>query len=292
MYALALHGGAGPRPSAWSVALERRYRDALAQALGVGHELLARGQSALDAVTATVAALEDDPLFNAGRGAVLTSAGTAELDAAVMDGASLAAGAVAVIRRARNPVKVARAVMERTTHVLLAGAGADAFAEEIGADLVPSSYFLLSERPVSEEPLPGTVGAVALDGRGCLAAATSTGGMSGQRPGRIGDSPLIGCGTYADDRCAVSTTGHGEWFIRTVQAYDIAARVRYGHSPLSAAIEAAVIQRLPTLGAEGGLIAVDAAGVICMRFNTAQMYRASVREGEEAEIGITATPMP
>jgi isoaspartyl peptidase/L-asparaginase-like protein (Ntn-hydrolase superfamily) len=292
MYALALHGGAGPQPSGWSAARARQYRDALAQALEVGHALLVADQSALDAVTATVAALEDDPLFNAGRGAVLTSAGTAELDAAVMDGAALRAGAVAVIRRARNPVKVARAVMERTPHVLLAGAGADAFAEEIGAELVSSGYFLAPGSASDTDPLAGTVGAVALDRQGHLAAATSTGGISGQRPGRIGDSPLIGCGTYADERCAVSTTGHGEWFIRTVQAYDVAARMRYGDVALAEAVEAAIIRRLPTLGAAGGLIAIDRGGAVCMRFNTAQMYRATVREGAAVEIGIAATPAP
>jgi len=289
MYALALHGGAGPRPAGWSGAREQRVRDALARALEVGRALLSDGGSALDAVTATVAALEDDPLFNAGRGAVRTRAGTVELDAAVMDGAALAAGAVAVLRRAKNPVKVARAVLERTAHVLLAGDGADAFAAEVGAELVPQSYFLSSAAPSSDdEAAHGTVGAVALDRHGHLAAATSTGGMSGQRPGRIGDSPLIGCGTYADEQCAISTTGHGEWFIRTVQAYDIAARMRYAHVSLTVAVESAVMQRLPTLGAAGGLIAVDRAGTLCMRFNTAQMYRACVREGNEPEIAITA----
>jgi beta-aspartyl-peptidase (threonine type) len=291
MYALALHGGAGPRPSGWSDAQERSARAALAAALEVGHSLLAEDGSALDAVTATVAALEDDPLFNAGRGAVPTSAGTVELDAAIMDGSSLAAGAVAVITVAKNPIKVARAVMERSPHVLLAGPGADAFAVEIGAERAPQSYFLLSAPAVpGENQSPGTVGAVARDRQGRLAAATSTGGMSGQRPGRIGDSPLVGCGTYADDRCAVSTTGHGEWFIRTVQAYDIAARMRYGRASLRDAVETAVLRRLPVLGAAGGLIAVDELGNVCMRFNTARMYRACVREDSTAEIHIAPSP--
>jgi len=311
-YALAIHGGAGELSrAATSAERERAFRHGLSAALRVGQAVLEVGGSALDAVENAVAALEDDPLFNAGRGAVLTAAGTVELDAAIMDGATLRAGAVAQITRLKNPIRLARRILEQSAHVLLVGAGAEAFATAAGFELVTPDYFAIDERrrqlerlqkrlqqaggvvaqkwPAqieTDEPL-GTVGAVARDLAGNLAAATSTGGTTGKLPGRVGDSPLIGAGTYADnDSCAVSTSGHGEWFIRTVQAYDIVARLRYGGATLEAAVTSAIQQRLVQLGAAGGLIAIDKQGVICMRHNTTAMFRASVRAGAAPEVAI------
>ncbi len=312
MYALAVHGGAGALPrTPLSRAREAEYSQGLAAALLAGQRLLERDGSALDAVEAAVMALEDQALFNAGRGAVLTSDGTVELDAAIMGGTGLRAGAVALVRRTRNPVQLARRVLEDCPHVFLAGDAADRYAAERGLPAVPNEYFITPHRqaqlaalrapfalagaPAAAQPPPatidepplGTVGAVARDHSGALAAATSTGGIAGKRPGRIGDSPVIGAGTYADDQsCAVSTTGHGEWFLRTVQAYDIAARLRYGGYSLEAAVEEAIMQRLPRLGAAGGLIAVDREARIVIRHNTPAMFRASVRSGEEARIHV------
>jgi beta-aspartyl-peptidase (threonine type) len=300
MYALAIHGGAGALPrTQLSAERERAYQQGLAQALSAGQAILADDGCALDAVEAAVTVLEDDVLFNAGRGAVLTLDGTVELDAAIMDGAKLRAGAVAVVTCVRNPVRLARRVLEDTPHVFLAGGGAERFAAEIGFVPVANEYFItlyrqqqlaaLTGQPSNvtalDEPPLGTVGAVARDSHGQLAAATSTGGMTGKRPGRVGDSPVIGAGTYADNHsCAVSTTGHGEWFLRTVQAYDIAARMRYGGASLSDAVSASIEQRLPQLGASGGLIAVDHRGEIVIRYNTPAMFRASVRSGEPVSI--------
>jgi len=302
MYALAIHGGAGALPrTQLSAERERAYQQGLAQALSAGQAILADDGCALDAVEAAVTVLEDDALFNAGRGAVLTLDGTVELDAAIMDGAKLRAGAVAVVTCVRNPVRLARRVLEDTPHVFLAGGGAERFAAEIGFVPVANEYFItlcrqqqlaaLTGQPSNvtalDEPPLGTVGAVARDSHGQLAAATSTGGMTGKRPGRVGDSPVIGAGTYADNHsCAVSTTGHGEWFLRTVQAYDIAARMRYGGASLSDAVSASIEQRLPQLGASGGLIAVDHRGEIVIRYNTPAMFRASVRSGEPVSIHV------
>jgi L-asparaginase / beta-aspartyl-peptidase len=302
MYALAIHGGAGalpPRPL--SSEREQAFHTGLANALGAGQAVLERDGCALDAVEAAVTSLEDNALFNAAHGAVLTIAGTAELDAAIMDGEQLRAGAVAVVRTVRNPVQLARRVLEDTPHVFLVGEGAERFAEQTRLARVPNEYFITPDRrrqleafkaqpaaPAAlEQPPFGTVGAVARDRSGRLAAATSTGGMNGKRPGRVGDSPVIGAGTYADNRsCAVSTTGHGEWFLRTVQAYDIAARMRYGGASLEAAVVASIEQRLPQLGASGGLIAVEPQGTIVIRYNTPAMFRASVRSGEQAVVHI------
>jgi beta-aspartyl-peptidase (threonine type) len=302
MYSLAIHGGAGALPrTRLSPGRERAYQQGLALALAAGEAILADEGSALDAVEAAVTVLEDDPLFNAGRGAVLTLDGTVELDAAIMDGANLRAGAVAVVTSVKNPVRLARRVLEDTPHVFLAGVGAERFAAQVGFESVANDYFITPYRqqqlaaltgPSSgvaalDEPPLGTVGAVARDVDGQLAAATSTGGMTGKRPGRVGDSPVIGAGTYADNHsCAVSTTGHGEWFLRTVQAYDIAARMRYGGASLSDAVSASIEQRLPRMGASGGLIAVDRRGEIVIRYNTPAMFRASVRSGEPVSIHI------
>jgi len=310
MYALAVHGGAGALPRVpFTRAREAAYRQGLMQALAAGQRLLDADGCALDAVEAAVAALEDDPLFNAAHGAVLAGDGTVELDAAIMDGNGLRAGAVAQVGHVRNPVRLARRILEDSSHVFLVGAGAERFAEQAGFRLVDNGYFITPDRRLQfealqqqleqagaapdalaaalDEPPLGTVGAVARDHGGHLAAATSTGGTAGKRPGRVGDSPVIGAGTYADDQtCAVSTTGHGEWFLRTVQAYDIAARLRYGGFSLQAAVSEAINQRLSALGAAGGLIAVDHQGAIAMGYNTPAMFRASVRSGETATVHI------
>lgn len=301
MYALAIHGGAGALPrEPFSAAREAAYQHGLMQALAAGQRLLENGGRALDAVEAAVTALEDDPLFNAGLGAVLTADGTVELDAAIMDGSDLRAGAVAQVRRLRNPVRLARRILEDSVHVFLVGDGAERYAVEAGFDLVDNDSLMTPDRrqqlqglrqrmrlQVLDEPPLGTVGAVARDQRGSLAAATSTGGIAGKHPGRVGDSPVIGAGTYADNQsCAVSTTGHGEWFLRTVQAFDIAARLRYGGASLDAAVSDAITRRLSALGAEGGLIAVDRHGEIVVGRNTPIMFRASVRQGEAASAQI------
>jgi L-asparaginase / beta-aspartyl-peptidase len=310
MYALAIHGGAGELPRVpFTTAREQAYRHGLAQALAAGQRLLACGGCALDAVQAAVTVLEDDPLFNAGRGAVLSADGTVELDAAIMDGTDLRAGAVAQVRRVRNPVQLARAVLDDAAQVFLVGDGAESFARRAGLDFVDNDYFITPDRrqqfealklrqtqapgevsapllPIDQPPL-GTVGAVARDAGGRLAAATSTGGIAGKHSGRVGDSPVIGAGTYADNHtCAVSTTGHGEWFLRTVQAYDISARLRYGGYSLASAVSEAILQRLSGLGAPGGLIAVDGQGEIVMSYNTPIMFRGSVREGEAAAVHV------
>jgi beta-aspartyl-peptidase (threonine type) len=269
---------------------ERDYRAALTAALRAGFAVLDGGGRSLDAVIAAVVVLEDDPLFNAGRGAVFNAAGRHELDAAVMDGATTGAGAVAGVRRTKNPVLAARAVMERTPHVLLAGAAADRFARIAGLVMVPPGYFSTTARAVAltrarvhaaatAADRHGTVGAVALDHAGNLAAATSTGGFTNKMAGRIGDSPLVGAGTYADNAsCAVSATGSGEHIIRAVLAYDVAARMRYLEESLAVASRHA-LARVTALGGDGGLIAVDRAGNIAMPFVSEGMYRGSVRNG-------------
>jgi len=302
MFGLAIHGGAGTLPRAeMSAEREAEYRAGLAVALAAGFDVLDAGGSSLDAVTKAVMALEDDALFNAGRGAVFTLDGRNELDASIMDGATLAAGAVCGLTRIRNPVELARAVMEHSGYVFLSGAGAEEFAESRGFEFVGGDYFHTAARWSQLErirggdggvsPLTishvGTVGAVALDSRGRLAAATSTGGMTGKRFGRIGDSPLIGAGTYADDRsCAVSATGHGEMFIRAAVAHDICARVRYGGRTLARAVQEVVMEELPAIGGEGGVIAIDRSGRVEMEFNSEGMFRASRVSGGSARIDI------
>jgi len=300
MYALAIHGGAGAMPRAqMPAARAAQARAALAAALAAGFAELERGAGSLDAVTRAVMALEDEPLFNAGRGAVYTLDGHHELDASIMEGTTLRAGAVCAVRHVRNPVALARAVMEHSPYVLLAAEGAEEFALERGFEPVPQSYFDTEARLEQLERLRragpgrlelsqlGTVGAVALDARGRLAAATSTGGITGKRFRRVGDSPLIGAGTYADDRAAaVSCTGHGECFIRAAAAHDVVARMRFGAASLAAAAHAVVHEELGRLGGEGGLIAIDAAGHVVLDFNGEGMYRASRVAGGEPRIGI------
>lgn len=301
MYAIAIHGGAGTLPRAQMTAeREAAYRDGLASALGQASALLASGGASLDAVALAVRILEDNPLFNAGRGAVFTHEGTVELDASIMDGATLRAGAIAGVRHVRNPIDLARAVMDKSPHVMLIGEGAEEFALTQGMALVPNDYFYTPARraqlervlqgrlqPENELSALGTVGAVALDSQGNLAAATSTGGMTNKRYGRVGDSPIIGAGTYADNAgCAVSATGHGEYFIRAVVAYDICARKRYTRESLAAAAHQVIMQRLPAMGGEGGIIAVDRDGNVVMEFNSEGMFRAAQRAGSAAEIAI------
>jgi beta-aspartyl-peptidase (threonine type) len=301
MYALAIHGGAGamPRDSA-SNKRSTEYRASLALALDAGFAVLEGGGSSLDAVTTAVRMLEDDPLFNAGRGAALTRDGWVELDAAVMTGAKQKAGAVAAVRHVKNPVDLARRVMEKSRHVLLVGVGAEEFALEEGFVLVPNLQLRTDERrrqlaheregvsvsdlmPVAQ----GTVGAVALDSRGDLAAATSTGGMTNKRQGRVGDSPIIGAGTYAKNGvCAVSATGHGEYFIRAVAAYHIASAVEYRGLSLAAAAREAIHTNIRALGGTGGIIAVDAAGGIVMEFSTEAMFRGARDARGRREIAI------
>jgi beta-aspartyl-peptidase (threonine type) len=270
---IAIHGGAGvmrrDKPG-------EQQRAVLKQALEAAYEQ----KSALDAVTAAVVVLEDSPLFNAGRGSCFNADGEIEMDASIMDGEGLRAGAVAAVKRIRNPVLAARAVMEKTRHVLLAGDGAERFARAQGLALEKPSYFATEKRlsalKRNLKNYHGTVGAVALDQDGNLAAATSTGGYTGKLPGRVGDSPLIGAGNYADNRaCAVSGTGLGEAFIRAAVAYDVAARMRYRREPLGKAA-AAALANVARLGGDGGLIAVDRRGNVAMPFNSEGMYRASI----------------
>ncbi|HWG28979.1 MAG TPA: isoaspartyl peptidase/L-asparaginase [Steroidobacteraceae bacterium] len=287
MHALAIHGGAGPIPAqALTPERDKQFRAALQLALDAGHQVLESGGASLDAVTTAVRILENDPLFNAGRGAALTRDGAAELDAAVMEGSTQRAGAVASVRHVRNPVDLARRVMEKSRHVLLVGAGAEEFALEEGLELVPNSYFRTAERLQQLEseqrgervsdliPSHGTVGAVALDGKGDLAAATSTGGMTNKRQGRVGDSPIIGAGTYAKNGvCAVSATGHGEFFIRAVAAYHICAAVEYRGLSLEEAAREMLHGILRRLGGQGGIIGIDSGGHIVMDFSTQGMFR-------------------
>jgi beta-aspartyl-peptidase (threonine type) len=294
-FVLALHGGAGTiNRGDITAGQERLYHAGLTRALAAGRDVLASGGSALDAVTRAVCALEDDPLFNAGRGAVFTRAGTQEMDAAVMDGNGRRAGAVAGLFGPKNPILAARAVMERSPHVLLIGEGARSFCREAGLDFAEADYFFTESRwtalaatlaqeaagltDADESRRHGTVGAVARDCGGNLAAATSTGGITGKLPGRVGDSPIVGAGTYADNAtCAVSATGHGEFFIRHAVAHEIAARIAHGGQALGDAA-GAVVAELAQLGGSGGLVAVGRDGSVALPFNCAGMYRGYVHD--------------
>ncbi|HTH61620.1 MAG TPA: isoaspartyl peptidase/L-asparaginase [Paraburkholderia sp.] len=328
---LAIHGGAGAIARAETSDDTRiAYETALAAILRDAGRVLERGGSALDAVTEAVRLLEECELFNAGRGAVFTSEGTHELDASIMDGRTLKSGAVAGVTTVRNPVLAARAVMERSQHVMFVGAGADAFARAQGLECVDPAFFSTDARreqlervrraqagetaldhdaaqprdcgvplsfpahaatptPLDEDRKLGTVGAVALDAQGNLAAATSTGGMTNKQPGRVGDSPIIGAGCYANNRtCAVSTTGTGEMFIRMAVAHDISARIEYGAASLEEAAHTVVHERLPQIDGRGGLVAVDAHGNVAMPFNTEGMYRGFIRAGQAPVVAIYA----
>jgi L-asparaginase / beta-aspartyl-peptidase len=286
--ALVVHGGAGTiERSSMTPEREKEYRAGIQNALRAGERILRDGGSALDATEAAVRVLEDNPHFNAGKGAVFTSAGTNELDAAIMDGKTLAAGAVAGVQHVRNPVTLARAVMEKSKHVFLIGAGAEDFAKRNGIELVGAKYFFTQrrwdelkkekEKVGGEKRIPaerhGTVGAVAQDQKGNLAAATSTGGTTNKLPGRVGDSPVIGAGTYADNTsCAVSGTGDGEYFIRAAVAHEVSTLMLERGMSLREASEKA-LARAQELGGTGGLIAVDKNGEIAVPFNTSGMYR-------------------
>jgi beta-aspartyl-peptidase (threonine type) len=296
---LAIHGGAGTiERSKMTPEREREYRAGLERALTAGYEILKRGGSSLDATEAAVRVLEDDPDFNAGKGSVFTSAGTNEMDAAIMDGKTLAAGAVASLKHIKNPISLARLVMEKSGHVMMDSEGAELFAKENGIELADQKYFFTQERwdalqkikaaeksrtsgagkkfLITDQDRHGTVGAVALDQKGNLAAATSTGGTTNKRPGRVGDSPVIGAGTYANNAtCAVSATGDGEYFIRATIARDVSALMEYRGMSLEAAAEAA-LDKVAKLGGAGGLIAIDHEGNMTLPFNTAGMYRGYV----------------
>ncbi len=300
-YVLAIHGGAGTiRRSDLSPEREAQYRAKLEEALRAGHKVLSEGGSSLDAVIATLTLLEDSPLFNAGKGAVFTHEGTVELDASIMDGATKNAGAVAGVKHIRNPITLARLVMEKSPHVMLTGDGAEEFARENGVAMVDNAYFYTEWRreqlervkaaegtmgaamPPGEELAPGaykfgTVGAVARDRAGNLAAGTTTGGMTNKRFGRVGDSPIIGAGTYADNAtCAVSSTGWGEYFIRGVIAHDIAAMMEYGGKSVGEAARTVIMDKLEAMGGTGGVIAMDREGHVAMPFNTEGMYRGRI----------------
>ncbi|RYU81304.1 isoaspartyl peptidase/L-asparaginase family protein [Hymenobacter persicinus] len=312
-FALALHGGAGTiSRTLMSAEAERGYRQALQTAAEVGYAVLRQGGPALDAVEMAVRSLEDCPLFNAGRGAVFTHDGHHEMDAAIMDGRDRAAGAVAGVRTVQNPIRAARLVMEKTDHVLLAHPGNDELAREFGLPTQPAEYFFTEHRYAqlqealaegrmrldhseakaalpNEDPKKkmGTVGAVARDQHGNLAAATSTGGMTNKRYSRIGDSPIIGSGTFADNRtCAISCTGHGEFFLRAVVAHDISCLMEYRGLSLAEACRVVVHDKLAPVGGEGGLVAVDSFGNVALPFNSDGMYRASISSASELYVGI------
>ena len=296
---LAIHGGAGTiERSKLTPEREREYRAGLERALSAGYEILKRGGSSVDATEAAVRVLEDDPHFNAGKGSVFTSAGTNEMDAAIMDGKTLSAGAVASLKHIKNPIGLARLVMEKSGHVMMDCEGAEAFAKENGIEPVDQKYFFTQERwdalkkikaaeksrtsgggkkfLITDQDRHGTVGAVALDQNGNLAAATSTGGTTNKRPGRVGDSPVIGAGTYANDpTCAVSATGDGEYFIRATVGRDVSALMEYRGMSLKDAAQAA-LDNAAKLGGSGGLIAIDPQGNLTLPFNTSGMYRGYV----------------
>ncbi|HJX25702.1 MAG TPA: isoaspartyl peptidase/L-asparaginase [Chthoniobacterales bacterium] len=298
-FGLVIHGGAGTiERSNLPPEREREYRAGLERALGAGYEILKRGGSSLDATEAAVRVLEDDPHFNAGKGAVFTNAGTNELDAAIMDGQTLKAGAVANLCHIQNPISLARMVMEKSLYVLMTGEGAEMFAKENGVPILPDQkYFFTQERwdalqkmkaaeksggvggkkfIISDQDRHGTVGAVALDQNGNLAAATSTGGTTNKKAGRVGDSPIIGGGTYANNQtCAVSCTGDGEYFIRAVVAHEVSALMEHRGMPLRDAAQTA-LDRAKQLGGSGGLIAIDKNGEMALPFNTSGMYRGYV----------------
>ncbi len=304
-YAIAIHGGAGPRVRGIATPeKEKEYLAALKQALESGSRILQNGGSSLDAIEQAVNALEDCPLFNSGKGSVYTIDGKHELDASIMEGKTLNAGAVAQLRGIKNPVTLARDVMEKSEHVFLAAEGAIQFAQKLGYELLEPEYFAVAARHEqwlaardtkpegsihqdAEEKKLGTVGAVACDSAGNLAAATSTGGILNKRFGRVGDSPIIGAGNYANNKtCAVSCTGSGEFFIRGVVAYDVACLIEHKGLSLQAAAEEVIHKRILEIKGDGGLIAVDATGNIAMPFNTRRMFRACVASNRPIEVYI------
>jgi isoaspartyl peptidase/L-asparaginase-like protein (Ntn-hydrolase superfamily) len=305
---LVLHGGAGITRAELSAEREQAMRKVLEEALRAGFTVLREGGSSTDAVTASVVLLENSPLFNAGRGSVLTSAGTVEMDASIMEGAGLRAGAAACVRGVKNPVLLARSIMQGGRHVMLAGEGAEHFARSQMLAFEPPEYFLTPERraqlerfmekergrksgaaaaPPAPAELMGTVGALALDGQGRLAAATSTGGRTGKHPGRVGDSPVIGAGTWAEDGVvAVSCTGHGEYFMRLAVAHAVAAKMKYQGATVAAAAQEIIHGEMPKLGGTGGLIALDAKGNLTAPFNTEGMFRAWMQADGQVHVAV------
>lgn len=312
-FGIVIHGGAGTiLKKNMSDSLEKAYKETLEKAIRKGHEILAQGGPALQAVTETINILEDSPLFNAGKGAVFTHDGTNELDASIMDGSNLNAGAIAGVTRIKNPINLALEVMLNSEHVMLAGLGAEEFAVSRNMDLIDPSYFYTEARyrslqrilekekainnldastsftdPFIKDTKFGTVGCVALDQNGDLAAGTSTGGMTNKRFNRIGDAPIIGAGTYANNAtCAVSSTGWGEYFIRAMVAHDISALMEYKGLTLEEAAEEVIQNKVPALGGDGGIIAIDKKGNVTMEFNTEGMYRAHMNAEGQINIGI------
>ncbi|MEO8794299.1 MAG: isoaspartyl peptidase/L-asparaginase [Daejeonella sp.] len=312
-FVMVIHGGAGTiLKSQMTPEKEKAYKDALTLALKTGYEKLKAGESSLNAIEATIHIMEDSPLFNAGKGAVFTNEGRNEMDAAIMDGKTLMAGSVAGVTTIKNPVTAARAVMEKSEHVMMVGAGAEKFAKECGVEIVDPKYFWTQSRWDALQKVKkddstktqldhgnkksmklgvenhdykfGTVGAVALDKDGNLAAATSTGGMTNKKYGRVGDAPLIGIGTYANKNVGISCTGWGEYFIRNVVAYDVAALIEYKGLSLKDATTEVVMKKVPALGGDGGLIALDKNGNVSMPFNTAGMYRGTVTKDGKIEV--------
>ncbi|MCQ0111386.1 beta-aspartyl-peptidase (threonine type) [Zhouia amylolytica] len=312
-FGIVIHGGAGTiLKKNMSDELEAQYKQKLEEAIRTGYAILEKGGSSLDAIEKTINIMENSPLFNAGKGAVFTNEGKNELDASIMDGNTLNAGAVAGVTTVKNPINLARAVMEKSEHVMFAREGAESFAKEQNIELVDPSYFYTESRmkslerakereqieldhddksafydPSIKDSKFGTVGCVALDKNGNLAAGTSTGGMTNKKWGRVGDSPIIGAGTYANNNtCAVSSTGWGEYFIRGMVAYDISAMMEYKNSSLQEASSEVIQKKLVELGGTGGIIAIDHQGNVAMEFNTAGMYRASMNNDGELYIGI------
>jgi beta-aspartyl-peptidase (threonine type) len=313
-FGIVIHGGAGTiLKENMSDSLEQQYRAKLEEAIRTGHEILANGGTAVEAVQRTINVMEDSPLFNAGKGAVFTNEGTNELDASIMDGSNLNAGAVAGVTTIKNPINLAYEVMVNSEHVMLAGKGAERFAKEQGIEIVDPQYFYTENRykslqrireqektqldhddqktafldPYIKDSKFGTVGCAALDKHGNLAAGTSTGGMTNKKYNRIGDAPIIGAGTYANNKTvAVSSTGWGEFFIRGMVAYDISALMEYGGLSLEDAAREVIQEKVPALGGDGGIIAIDHDGNVAMEFNTAGMYRAKMNRDGDLEIGI------
>ena len=300
MHGLLIHGGAGSLPKRAREGNQAKYEASLQNITNSAFLILDKGGSSLDAVTLAVQMLEDDPLFNAGRGAVLTRKMTAELDAAIMDGSNETAGAVACLNHIKNPISLARLVMERTRHVFLVGSGAEDYAVELGFELVPNSYFHTAHRteelsrvqknvdsPTLISGDQGTVGAVALDAQGNLAAATSTGGVVNKLPGRVGDTPIIGAGTFAKNGiCAVSATGQGEYFIRTVAAHHVSSAVEHRELSLESAVAELLHEKLSGLGGTGGIIAIGADGKMVADFNTEMMFYGAQNSSGLKTVGI------
>lgn len=306
-FGIVIHGGAGTiLKENMSDSLEQAYIDKLTEAISAGYEILKNGGTSLDAVTATINIMEDSPLFNAGKGAVFTHEGRNELDASIMDGATLKAGAVAGVRHIKNPINLARDVMDKSQHVMLYGAGAEEFAQSLGYQMMDTTYFYNERRfkslqsqkqknnkhgttidPYTKDSKFGTVGCAALDKWGNLAAGTSTGGMTNKRWNRIGDSPIIGAGTYANNAtCAVSSTGWGEYFIRSVAAYDISALMEYKGLTLQEAAREVIQKKIPEMGGDGGIVAIDKDGNVAMEFNTESMYRATINSEGKLTLAI------